>query len=456
MMYEEKLTQQEDEYETEISEMNEKHELDVAQLNEMIANLQSEYDKMKTEKKMADDDKEKEEHLKNNANLDKNNALKVVQEKEDTIRIMQDEQLEVQKTLKKKDRDLYKYKFKIKDLQKSKHVLTHRAKGIYAALEPKEKQIESLKEQILNLEKVFEQQIQTMAQKSEDEQKMKSKIDQLTTELNQQKARSKEKDQTIFKMINDINKYVQSKDEKVYVQGLMQLNQDYVISRSSELNQKKKKDPETVEELDRQLRYMERSMAGMKVHTIKNETRTKNDIKKRTKENTSLINALNILRKEKKGLEDKLQIQNQEIVELKFKLDTKKRNEQASQMKGASKSMSKMKSSESEDVIPSMMHGRPKSGLTIGKQGRAQAKGKVHKGTPFNYRNNQVDEKVVQELQAQLEDNTQVILMQKLEIRSLKEQIIQMVGERDQGTDANDEDDGFLPRVDSKNSMRRT
>ena len=57
-----------------------------------------------------------------------------------------------------------------------------------------------------------------------------------------------------------------------------------------------------MEELDRQLRYMERSMAGMKLHTIKNETRTKNDIKKRTKENTTLIAELNNLRIEKKML----------------------------------------------------------------------------------------------------------------------------------------------------------
>ena len=61
--------------------------------------------------------------------------------------------------MKEKEHELYKYKFKIKDLQKSKHVLTHRAKGIAASLEPKEKQIESLKEQILNLEKVFEKQM---------------------------------------------------------------------------------------------------------------------------------------------------------------------------------------------------------------------------------------------------------------------------------------------------------
>ena len=40
--------------------------------------------------------------------------------------------------LKKRETDLYKYKFKIKDLRKSKHVLTHRAQEMRASLEPKE------------------------------------------------------------------------------------------------------------------------------------------------------------------------------------------------------------------------------------------------------------------------------------------------------------------------------
>ena len=70
----------------------------------------------------------------------------------------------------------------------------------------------------------------------------------------------------------------------------MKLNQDYVMSQAAYQDVagggNKKKDPEALEELDRQLRYMERSIATLKVNTIKNETRTKNDIKKRTKENT--------------------------------------------------------------------------------------------------------------------------------------------------------------------------
>lgn len=46
----------------------------------------------------------------------------------------------------KRETDLYKYKFKIKDLKKSRHVLTHRAKEMQQSLQPKEEQIDNLKD----------------------------------------------------------------------------------------------------------------------------------------------------------------------------------------------------------------------------------------------------------------------------------------------------------------------
>jgi len=183
-------------------------------------------------------------------------------------------------------------------------VLTHRATEMRASLEPKEQQIESLKEQILNLEKVFEQQMKAMNESKKDLEKKQFKITQLSKELNTQKNLTKEKEKTIFKIITDIHNYVQSKDEKSYAAGLMQLNQDYVRPRASELLEKKKKDPETIEELDRQLRYMERSIATLKVNTIKNETRTKLHIKKKRNENTKLLDELNRMKVERKELID--------------------------------------------------------------------------------------------------------------------------------------------------------
>jgi len=52
--------------------------------------------------------------------------VKQLEEKAKQIQLLELENQEVIEKLKKRATDLYKYKFKIKDLRKSKHVLTHR------------------------------------------------------------------------------------------------------------------------------------------------------------------------------------------------------------------------------------------------------------------------------------------------------------------------------------------
>ena len=220
-------------------------------------------------------------------------------------------------------------------------MLTHRTTEMRASLEPKEQQIESLKDQLLHLEKVFEKQMKNMNHLEDELSKRDSKIKQIDAELAKQKAVTNDKQKTIFKIVNDIHKYVQSKDEKSYVAGLMQLNQDYVMPRITELLEKKKKDPETIEELDRQLRYMERSIATLKVNTIKNETRTKNDIKKRTQENTQLIADLNELRIEKRRFLEDIDKLKRENETLNFEL--KKRERADEQRAGGFVSLLKIK-----------------------------------------------------------------------------------------------------------------
>ena len=54
------------------------------------------------------------------------------------IELLEKERQDNIEKLTKREKDLYKYKFKIKDLQKSKHVLTHRTTEMKASLQPKE------------------------------------------------------------------------------------------------------------------------------------------------------------------------------------------------------------------------------------------------------------------------------------------------------------------------------
>lgn len=97
-----------------------------------------------------------------------------------------------------------------------------------------------------------------------------------------------------------MHKIVSTKDDKAYITGIMKLNQDYVMSQSAYTGTDKKRDPEVIEELNRQLRYMERKIAQEKCNAIKQSKRDKTDIKKKTKENTSLIMDLNVIKFEDK------------------------------------------------------------------------------------------------------------------------------------------------------------
>lgn len=135
---------------------------------------------------------------------------------------------------------------------------------------------------------------------------------------------------------------------------------------------------------------------------------------------------------------------------MKFKMDKQSRLMEMDIKQKASKSMAPMR--DSEEDIPNLLH-RPQSGLQAGKQGRFMPKGKIIKGTPFSQlKNNMEGVDQLNGMRDQLADSNQVIMMQKLEIRSLKEQIIQMMGEKgERVVDVEDyEREGFLPRVDSK------
>jgi len=87
----------------------------------------------------------------------------------------------------------------------------------------------------------------------------------------------------------------------------MRIYDDYVKKYSDDILEKKKKDPETIEELDRQLKYMEKSITALRSTTAKLEQQTKTNIKKRTIENSELIEELNKIRLEKTEQENRLE-----------------------------------------------------------------------------------------------------------------------------------------------------
>ena len=117
-------------------------------LHDIICDKKTECDNLSRDKRNAEDERDKFIKERDQAIMEKEKEIQNNEELNKKIELFNKEKEANQELLKQKEHDLYKYKFKIKDLQKSKHVLTHRATEMRASLEPKEPLIQSLKEQI--------------------------------------------------------------------------------------------------------------------------------------------------------------------------------------------------------------------------------------------------------------------------------------------------------------------
>lgn len=98
----------------------------------------------------------------------------------------------------------------------------------------------------------------------------------------------------------------------------MDIYKKYVKDYIEEILENKKKDPETIEELERQLQYMEKSIDTLKLATAKIQRKTKVNITNRRQENNDLIQDLNDVRESKKKLEGEKKNLELEIQKLKL------------------------------------------------------------------------------------------------------------------------------------------
>ena len=183
----------------------------------------------------------------------------------------------------------------------------------------------------------------------------------------------------------------------------MEIFETYVKKYSEEIVEKKKKDPETIEELDRQLKYMEKSIGALRQTTVRAEVKVKANIKSKTKENLELINELNELRKAKIDLESALEAETLRLQKLaldKTRLSRDINSKKSSAAAYTTHGASSVK--ESLDNLPNksqqQFYTRPKSGTEEGSMPsllnmRAQSRGKLYKGTPFAYLKTSVEDK---------------------------------------------------------------
>ena len=102
-------------------------------------------------------------------------------------------------------------------------------------------------------------------------------------------------------IINDINKAIMYVDQKYWPEQMKLLYQKYVKNEVSKKGPTK--GPENLEDMERAVKYMEKSITGMRDTTVKAEQRTIVDVRKLTYQNSTLIQELNQLRQDKREYE---------------------------------------------------------------------------------------------------------------------------------------------------------
>ena len=213
---------------------------------------------------------------------------------------------EKEETLMKKDNKIYEYKHQIKDLEDSKKFLLSRKLEILDEIQPKDEEIEILTNRLKSVRTDLLKERKDNEELERNMNKMDELIKHLKNDNKAQEENTMATDKIIRNIINDIH-YAYNLESRLKTDEMKSLYQAYVINDGKV----PRKDADSIEEIEHQLKYMEKSITGIHDSQLKSMKRFKVDLRKRTQENSTLIQELNKLRLEKK--KDEIKIKQLEI-----------------------------------------------------------------------------------------------------------------------------------------------
>jgi chromosome segregation ATPase len=115
MVYEERLTQQEEEHEMEIRELNLKHKTQIDGLKKHIADLKTDNETFRRDfARTVETNEQSKKKLKEKEEEIKKNGMKL-SDQATRIELLQKELEEDRENLRKKEKKIYEYKYKIND-----------------------------------------------------------------------------------------------------------------------------------------------------------------------------------------------------------------------------------------------------------------------------------------------------------------------------------------------------
>ena len=299
--YEDKLKEIEDEHENEVRDLKiqekilyDKLDGEILQLTEQNRKYRLEYKEAKDEKdrlKKSEEEKVSEIKFLNHKISDANTGVEALKKELDDLI----------NTIMEKKKKIGKYKFKIADLQKSKHVLSYRTTEMRKNLEPREAQIENLKEELYKLEKEFEGMLQKSQAQNDQLVKKEKKIESIQSEVNKKKDACEKKENLIQRIKMDIQKAIKTKAAKDYGAEMKSLYRNYCTDTG--LKDNAGSSHQGVDGMLRQIQHFENTIYQMGDGSEKTVKRRDQEIHRKILENSDLICDFNELKKANKKLE---------------------------------------------------------------------------------------------------------------------------------------------------------
>jgi len=277
----------------------------------LVTQLRKEQDSLLRGLDLMEKEKEKISKEQNDAQGKIESLGNKVEELKRTVNGLRVERKERDSTLAEKEKKISELKLKVSTLKKFKHVLDFRLREVSESLQPKERQIAQLKSQLHELETEFERQLAEQRAMEGSLETKNQNIARLNNEMKRLQDTVKGRDRLIEQFSSDLLKIVDNPDVREWPQFVKQMYHKYVLAgtgpRASD------KEEQAMEELDRQMKLMEKKIRSLALKGGRTELACKMDIQKKAIQNSELIVELNVLRTEKKNL-------NRRVDELELKL----------------------------------------------------------------------------------------------------------------------------------------
>lgn len=130
----------------------------------------------------------------------------------------------------------------------------------------------------------------------EDKRDKEKKIEELKTKVVKEKSKTLEKERKITRFVNEVQRAYKNKNDDKCIEDLMEIYKNHVKEYIESILDQKRKDPETIDELSRQLHYIKKSIDVLRNATSKVQKKTKKEIIQRRDDNKKLIDKLESVR----------------------------------------------------------------------------------------------------------------------------------------------------------------